>query len=47
MIILWLLRSGITMLNLNKDDLEFVTQFPCLLGHPVLNNRGLGISICV
>ncbi len=23
------------MLILNKDDLEFVTEFPCLLGHPV------------
>ena len=20
-----------------KDDIEFVTEFPCLLGHPVLN----------
>ena len=19
----------------NKDDIEFVTEFPCLLGHPV------------
>ena len=24
-----------TKLILNKDDIEFVTQFPCLLGHPV------------
>ena len=24
-----------TMLILNKDDIEFVTEFPCLLGHPV------------
>ena len=23
------------MLILNKDDIEFVTEFPCLLGHPV------------
>ena len=21
----------------NKDDIEFVTEFPCLLGHPVLS----------
>ena len=21
--------------NSNKDDIEFVTEFPCLLGHPV------------
>ena len=25
----------ITMLINNKDDIEFVTEFPCLLGHPV------------
>ena len=24
-----------TMLIHNKDDIEFVTEFPCLLGHPV------------
>ena len=23
------------MLIHNKDDIEFVTKFPCLLGHPV------------
>jgi len=23
------------MLIINKDDLEFVIEFPCLLGHPV------------
>ena len=23
------------MLIHNKDDIEFVTEFPCLLGHPV------------
>ena len=22
--------------NSNKDDIEFVTEFLCLLGHPVL-----------
>ena len=29
---------GITIVNqriIYKDDIEFVTQFPCLLGHPV------------
>ncbi len=29
---------GITILNqriIQKDDIEFVTEFPCFLGHPV------------
>ena len=26
---------GSTMLIHNEDDIEFVTEFPCLLGHPV------------
>ena len=29
---------GITILNQRsiwKDDIEFVTEFPCLMGHPV------------
>ena len=34
MIILWLLKLGITMLIHNKGDIEFVTEFPCFLGHP-------------
>ena len=34
-IILWLFKLGITMLIHNKDDIEFVTEFPCFLGHPV------------
>ena len=25
------------MLIHNKDDIEFVTEFPCFLGHPVLS----------
>ena len=29
------LKLGITMLIHNEDDIEFVTEFPCLLGHPV------------
>ena len=36
MIILWLLKLGITMLIHSKDDIQFVTEFPCFLGHPVL-----------
>ena len=31
---------GITILNqriIHKDDIEFVTEFPCVLGHPVAN----------
>jgi len=38
------LKLGITMLIHNKDDIEFVTEFPCFLGHPVLKvemNRSL------
>ena len=31
---LWLLNLGITMLFHNKDDVKFVTEFPCSLGHP-------------
>ena len=34
-IILCLLKLGITTLIHNKEDIEFVTEFPCLLGHPV------------
>ena len=30
------LKLGITMLIHNKDDIEFVTEFPCFLGHPVV-----------
>ena len=29
------MKIGITMLIHNKDDIEFVTKFPCFLGHPV------------
>ena len=31
------MKLGITILIHNKDDIEFVTEFPCLLGHPVFN----------
>ena len=34
-IILCVLKLGITVLIHNKDDIEFVTEFPCFLGHPV------------
>ena len=30
-----MLKLGITMVFHNKDDIEFVTEFPCFLGHPV------------
>ena len=33
-IILWLLKLGIKMLIHNKDDIEFVTEFPCFFGTP-------------
>ena len=29
------MKLGITMLIHNKDDIEFVTEFSCFLGHPV------------
>ena len=29
------MKLGIRKLINNKDDIEFVTEFPCLLGHPV------------
>ena len=35
---------GITILNqkiIYKDDIKIVTEFPCLLGHPVENDREL------
>ena len=45
---------GITVLNqriIQKDDIEFVTEFPCLLGHPVfeplsVQYRSLNLTIC-
>ena len=40
------MKLGITMLIHSKDDIKFVTEFPCFLGHPVsnlydLNNKAL------
>ena len=43
---LWLLKLGITMLISNKDDIEFVTEFPCLLGHPVHFGQECKLCIC-
>jgi len=34
--ILWRLKLGITMLIHNKDDIEFVTEFPCFFGTPCI-----------
>ena len=31
----WAMQLGNTMLILYKDDFEFVSKFPCLLGHSV------------
>ena len=33
------MKLGITMLINNKDDIQFVTEFPCFLGHPVVNMK--------
>ena len=36
----WIMWVGIIKLNLriiSKDDIEIISQFPCLLGHPVDN----------
>ena len=32
------------MLIHNKDDIEFVTEFPCLLGHPVSKNKDYNLQ---
>ena len=41
------MKLGITVLIYNKDDNEFVTEFPCLLGQPkevrIVEDRALGI----
>ena len=29
------MKLGITMLIHNKDEIDFVTEFPCFLGHPL------------
>ena len=34
------MKLGITMLNQTKDDIEFVTEFQCFLGHPVYIYKG-------
>ena len=32
---IWLLKLGITMLTHSTDDIEFVTELPCFMGHPL------------
>ena len=32
------------MLIHNKDDIEFVTEFPCFLGHPVCLSFGITLD---
>jgi len=45
-----LLKLGITMLIHNKDDIQFVTEFPCFLGHPVVSDvplsRETDVKLC-
>ena len=36
------MKLVITMLIHNKDDIEFVTEFPSFLGHPVQKPGHLG-----
>jgi len=38
------MKLGITMLIHNKDDIEFVTEFPCFLGHPVFLTFNCGTT---
>ena len=33
------------MLLYDKDDIEFVTEFPCLLGHPMGKRNDLEIQV--
>ena len=42
---IWLLQLGITMLMYNKDDIEFVTEFLCFLGHPVYGKYTVFLNI--
>ena len=37
--ITYVFTSGIAILILKKDDIEFVTEFPRFLGHPVNSNK--------
>ena len=42
---------GITMIIHNKEDIQFVIEFPCFLGHPVslneMKNKNLLITPCL
>ena len=40
--------SCITILNqrnIYKNDIEFVTEFPCLFGHPVIKNQDKSLQL--
>ena len=41
------LKLGITMLIHNKDDIQFVTEFLCFLGHPVFKVEKLKREIYI
>ena len=41
------MKSGITGLNQTKDDIAFVTEFQCFLGHPVVNKQEMSQSLKV
>ena len=40
------MKLGITMLTHNKNDIKFVAEFPCLLGHPVHQKQFLA-NFCI
>ena len=46
MIILWLLKLGITMLIHKKDDIEFVTELICFWDTLQRVNWEKNISVC-
>ena len=46
-IILWLLKLGITRLSHNKDDIQFVTEFPCFFGTPCIKNKPTQDWLCL
>ena len=53
--VIWITAFSVSITKLNqriihKDDIEFVTEFPCLLGHPVFYKwKGLNLNttICI
>ena len=38
------LEIGITMLIHNKDDIEFVTEFPCFFGTPCILQQYMKVN---